>query len=103
MLYNLVNEPWLKYSMAAIADQGLRSRDWTSARLRGATLYLETATERFELAYSPPGDDEERAQVSNEILWQPPARGCACSEQACLAAGALCVLSRCHSVRWSPA
>lgn len=43
VLYNLVNEPWLKYSMAAIADRGLKSAGWTSARLREEALYLETS------------------------------------------------------------
>lgn len=43
MLYNLVNEPWLKYSSMAIADRGLKSSHWTAARLRGEVLYLETA------------------------------------------------------------
>jgi hypothetical protein len=61
-MYNLVNEPWLKYSMAGIADQGLRSSQWTSARLRSQTLYLETATERYELSYLPPANDEARGQ-----------------------------------------
>jgi hypothetical protein len=63
VLYSLANEPWLKYSMAGIADQGLRSSQWTSARLRGQTLFLETARERYQLAYLPPGDGEERVQV----------------------------------------
>lgn len=63
VLYNLANEPWLKYSMAGIADQGLRSSQWTSARLRSQTLFLETARERFQLSYQPLGPDEERGQV----------------------------------------
>ncbi|KAI8475901.1 MAG: hypothetical protein J3K34DRAFT_403140 [Monoraphidium minutum] len=62
VLYNLCNEPWLKYSMSGVADQGLRSSQWTSARLRSQTLYLETSRERFELSYQPPGDQEERQQ-----------------------------------------
>ena len=31
--YNLCNEPWLKFSMAAVADRGLRHSQWTSGRL----------------------------------------------------------------------
>ena len=42
MQYNLSNEPWLKYSMAAIADRGLKPSQLTSARLRAEVLYLET-------------------------------------------------------------
>jgi hypothetical protein len=37
-----VNEPWLKYSMAAVADRGLKPNQWTSARLHNDVLYLET-------------------------------------------------------------
>ncbi|CAI5465830.1 unnamed protein product [Closterium sp. Yama58-4] len=52
--YNLCNEPWLKYSMAIIADHGLKRPQYTSARLKRAeVLYLETATHRFELSYEP--------------------------------------------------
>ncbi|CAI5504841.1 unnamed protein product [Closterium sp. Naga37s-1] len=52
--YNLCNEPWLKYSMAIIADHGLKRPQFTSARLKRAeVLYLETATHRFELSYEP--------------------------------------------------
>lgn len=43
VLYNLCNEPWLKYSMSSIADRGLKSSQWTSSRLREEVLYLETS------------------------------------------------------------
>ena len=42
MLYNLCNEPWLKYSLGAIADRSLKSKHWTSVRLREEVLYMET-------------------------------------------------------------
>ena len=42
MLFNLVNEPWPKYNMQAVADRGLRPHEWTSARLHAAVLYLES-------------------------------------------------------------
>ena len=51
VLYNLCNEPWLKYSMAAVADKGFRKSQWTSARLRRDTLYLETKDERYQLSW----------------------------------------------------
>jgi len=54
--YNLCNEPWLKYSIAAVADQGFKRSQWTSARLRRDTLYLETHSQRFELSW----DGEEQ-------------------------------------------
>ena len=57
--YNLCNEPWLKYSIASVCDQGFKRADWTSARLRTNTLYLETHTQRFELSYDGPVFDEE--------------------------------------------
>ena len=41
--FNLCNEPWLKYNMLLVADQGLRRQQWTSARLHRDALYLETA------------------------------------------------------------
>ncbi|KAF5757499.1 hypothetical protein HanXRQr2_Chr17g0827421 [Helianthus annuus] len=48
--YNLCNEPWIKYSISAIADKGLKKPLFTSARLKkGEVLYLESPTRRFEL------------------------------------------------------
>jgi len=40
--FNLCNEPWLKYSLAAIADKGMKPAQLTSARLLTSVLYLET-------------------------------------------------------------
>lgn len=49
--YNLCNEPWVKYSMAGVADRGLAPSLWSSARLHHHTLYLET--HRWESVPSP--------------------------------------------------
>ncbi len=40
--YNLCNEPWLKYTLAAVADKGLKRSSWTSSRLLNEVLLLET-------------------------------------------------------------
>ncbi len=40
--FNLCNEPWLKYTLSAIADKGMKHSGWTSARLRSEVLFLET-------------------------------------------------------------
>lgn len=42
MQFNLCNEPWLKYSMLLVADQGLKASQWTSSRLHKDVLFLET-------------------------------------------------------------
>jgi hypothetical protein len=65
--YNLCNEPWLKYSMAAVADRGLKASQWTSARLRNEVLYLETHKQRFELSRvdaAAPSSGSETSAVS---------------------------------------
>lgn len=63
VLFNLCNEPWLKYTLSAIADRGMKHAGWTSARLRGEVLFLETNSERFQLCYvSTSGDDPARAK-----------------------------------------
>jgi hypothetical protein len=54
--YNLCNEPWLKYGVAAVADQGFKKSQWTAARLRRETLYLESHGHRYELSFD--GDAE---------------------------------------------
>lgn len=48
--YNLVNEPWLKYSLMAIADHGLKPSQWTSAKLVKHALLVETSRERYEIS-----------------------------------------------------
>lgn len=48
--YCLANEPWLKYSVSAVADRGLKRSAWTSARLATQVLLLETRDTRFELS-----------------------------------------------------
>lgn len=40
--FNLCNEPWLKYSLAAIADKGMKPSQLTSARLLTSVLFVET-------------------------------------------------------------
>lgn len=63
VLYNLVNEPWLKYAMSAVADRGLKSSHWTASRLREEALYLETARERFELSFAGAAGDDAAADT----------------------------------------
>jgi hypothetical protein len=41
--FNLCNEPWLKYTLPAIADRGLKPSMWTSSRLLDDVLLLETS------------------------------------------------------------
>jgi len=53
VVFSLSSEPWLKYSLALVADQGTDRERWTSTRLRREALYLESATKRFELALAP--------------------------------------------------
>ena len=72
MQYNLCNEPRIKYSMAAVADRGLKPSQWTSARLRAEVLVLETHRMRYELSRNAPPPD-----APEELLVRPagPAHG----------------------------
>jgi len=54
VVFSLSREPWFKYSLALVADQGTEPERWTSTRLRREALYLESATRRFELAVQQP-------------------------------------------------
>mmetsp|Transcript_27769 Transcript_27769/g.70787 ORF Transcript_27769/g.70787 Transcript_27769/m.70787 type:complete len:333 (-) Transcript_27769:359-1357(-) len=51
--FNLVNEPWLRYSLGAVADKGLKHTQLTSARLRSEALLLESASQRYQIAIQP--------------------------------------------------
>ncbi|PNW85357.1 hypothetical protein CHLRE_03g182600v5 [Chlamydomonas reinhardtii] len=55
--FNLCNEPWLKYTLSAIADKGMKHSGWTSARLRSEVLFLETNSERYQLCNVSISDD----------------------------------------------
>ena len=52
VIFSLSNEPWLKYSLALIADQGVEPDRWTSTRMRREVLYLENEQSRYELMAS---------------------------------------------------
>nr|XP_043610372.1 uncharacterized protein LOC122582085 [Erigeron canadensis] len=61
--YNLCNEPWIKYSISAIADKGLKKPLFTSARLKkGEVLYLESRIRRYELCFN----GEKLVKAANE-------------------------------------
>ncbi|KAL8260294.1 hypothetical protein R6Q59_028247 [Mikania micrantha] len=62
--YNLCNEPWIKFSISAIADKGLKKPLFTSARLKkGEVLYLESTTRRYELCFN----GEKMVKAGNEL------------------------------------
>lgn len=61
MLFNLCNEPWLKYTLPAIADRGLKASQWTSARLLDEVLLLETSTARYQVARTGTANDDTAA------------------------------------------
>ncbi|PNH12375.1 hypothetical protein TSOC_000649 [Tetrabaena socialis] len=60
--FNLCNEPWLKYTLSAIADKGMKHSGWTSARLRSEVLFLETNSERFQLCCVSTSDDPSKGK-----------------------------------------
>ncbi len=51
VMYNLCNEPWLKYSLHEILDRGLLCSELTAAKLMSKCLYLETSAKRYELTW----------------------------------------------------
>lgn len=42
VVYNLANEPWLKYSWALVADRGFTPQRCTALKLESRVLFLET-------------------------------------------------------------
>lgn len=57
--FNLSCEPAYKYSLPSFADYGCDPSQRTSNILQGSTLYLETATKRYELS-------KEQAKAGNK-------------------------------------
>ncbi|GFR40958.1 hypothetical protein Agub_g1622 [Astrephomene gubernaculifera] len=61
--FNLCNEPWLKYTLSAIADKGMKHAGWTSARLRSEVLFLETNSKRYQLCCVSTSDDPAKGKA----------------------------------------
>ena len=88
--YNLCNEPWLKYVMASVADQGLQPSKWTSARLQNEVIYAESQTTRYELSLNDPpasttttGDDgaqEDNGASKDLFRWSKCEQICPLSQ-----------------------
>ena len=76
--YNLCNEPWLKYNVAAVADQGFKKSQWTAARLRRESLYLETHSQRYELSFE--GDVEAVDDGGEGLVGEDKYRWARCRE-----------------------
>ena len=76
--YNLRNEPWLKYNVAAVADQGFKKSQWTAARLRRESLYLETHSQRYELSFE--GDVEAVDDGGEGLVGEDKYRWARCPE-----------------------
>ncbi len=73
--YNLCNEPWLKYTMTAVSDRGLKPSQWASARLHHEALYLETHGQRYELSRmdsASSGNEANHVSTSAAFLTPKP-------------------------------
>ncbi len=70
VVYNITNEPWPKYNMAAIADRGLKPSQWTSARFQTQVLLVETA--RYTCSSSCPRGDCQVHLLFFLCLWRLP-------------------------------
>ena len=56
VIFNLVNEPWMKYTPTGICDRGLKPHEWTSSRLHTHVLFLESHTARYEISRNAIGN-----------------------------------------------
>eukprot|EP01128_Nolandella_sp_AFSM9_P006991 TRINITY_DN3719_c0_g1_i1.p1 TRINITY_DN3719_c0_g1~~TRINITY_DN3719_c0_g1_i1.p1 ORF type:complete len:367 (+),score=54.28 TRINITY_DN3719_c0_g1_i1:27-1103(+) len=50
LMYNLSNEPCFGYDQSLLCDRGSEPEKWTSYKLKQVVLYIESLTERYELA-----------------------------------------------------
>lgn len=62
--FNLCNEPWLKYTLAAVADKGLKASQLTSSRLLDQVLFVETASNRYQIARVTSDDNNSKEVYS---------------------------------------
>mmetsp|Transcript_33250 Transcript_33250/g.87468 ORF Transcript_33250/g.87468 Transcript_33250/m.87468 type:complete len:323 (-) Transcript_33250:860-1828(-) len=69
-VFSLSNEPWYKYSLAMVADQGTDPTRWTSARMLREALYLEGPARRFELCLQPASSGADATGYDKYVLSQ---------------------------------
>lgn len=50
MVFNISYEMWYAYSLSSICDKGKEFKDYTSWKLKDKVLYIETYTNRYEIA-----------------------------------------------------
>jgi hypothetical protein len=53
VVFNLDNEPCLKYTLNSVADKGWNPQYFTSKRLQDEILYLEADNNKYKLSYQP--------------------------------------------------
>eukprot|EP01138_Halocafeteria_seosinensis_P003555 gb/GECG01003634.1/.p1 GENE.gb/GECG01003634.1/~~gb/GECG01003634.1/.p1 ORF type:complete len:493 (+),score=83.57 gb/GECG01003634.1/:1-1479(+) len=49
IVFDLCNEPCLKYNIAQVLDPGTDYTDWTSFKLKERTIYMDTVANRYEI------------------------------------------------------
>lgn len=68
VVFSLSNEPWYKYSLSLVADQGTDASRWTSSRMQREAMYLESPSRRFELALQPAADAEFDKYTLSQVV-----------------------------------
>eukprot|EP01137_Pigoraptor_chileana_P001033 Opistho-2@38093 len=69
LIYNISNDPCLKYTTNLIADRGTDPHAWTSNRLKNEVIYLETERERYELSVASPAFSKENPSLFDKYRW----------------------------------
>eukprot|EP01027_Heterolobosea_sp_BB2_P010738 GEZU01015726.1.p1 GENE.GEZU01015726.1~~GEZU01015726.1.p1 ORF type:complete len:201 (+),score=63.83 GEZU01015726.1:146-748(+) len=62
VVFNLSNEPCLKYTLNAVADKGFEDKNFTSYRLLNEVLFVETMNDRYELSLQEPAQAPDQQQ-----------------------------------------
>lgn len=68
VVFSMSNDPWIKYSLQAVCDQGLKPHDRTSAKVKSHVMLLETYNTRYELAPKGTNDAGEEEFVFSKCM-----------------------------------
>lgn len=66
VVFNLSNEPRMKYTLNTVADKGFENSNYTSFRLMDDVLFVETQKERFELCRATQLQQSERQNKDSD-------------------------------------
>eukprot|EP01130_Rhizamoeba_saxonica_P017741 TRINITY_DN8670_c0_g1_i1.p1 TRINITY_DN8670_c0_g1~~TRINITY_DN8670_c0_g1_i1.p1 ORF type:complete len:392 (-),score=97.59 TRINITY_DN8670_c0_g1_i1:1167-2342(-) len=73
--FNLSNEPAYRYEFQLVCDRGIESDNWTSEKMKYHVLYIDTATNRYELCLGNSYGEDGSPTYRWSVVYKPRSMG----------------------------